>query len=73
MHYRNTFLIYVTVVTREGNEAEGEDCREAGAKGVSVMEGIVGMTLVEGGNKKRAQNSNLKKITEERLINNMWQ
>jgi len=28
MHYKNTFLIYVTVVTREGNEGEGEDCRE---------------------------------------------
>jgi hypothetical protein len=40
MHYKNIFLIYVTVVTREWNEGEGEDCWEAGAKGVSVMEGL---------------------------------
>jgi len=31
-------------VAREGNNGEGEDYREAGAKGAIVVEGIVGMT-----------------------------
>ena len=46
-------LVEEEVLAHEGNEWEGEDCWEAGAKGAIVMEGIVGMTLVERGNKKK--------------------
>jgi len=52
------------------SEGEWDDCCEAGVKGVTVMEEIVGTAwLLECGNKRKlAQNTNLKMITREWLI-----